>query len=1223
MRYLEGGTLKDILAQGQLPFDEITYMLLQLGPALDYAHRQGVVHRDIKPSNILIDCEGNALIMDFGIARVVGLAATPQEMTAKGVSIGTPDYMAPEQIMGLSDLDHHADIYSLGVMIFEMTTGKLPFTGDAPMATMLLHLREPIPKASTINPDLPPGIDAVFQRALAKEPADRYDSARVLTEAVAQVLGGLSATTPTHLKIAAQESANIHQKRLVEEASSPVRAETRTTPSEENRSITAVYANAAEFAEIVDAAEGSENARQEILDLKSVVADQVDQNGGLIFNQGEYDILALWGATVAREDDPERAVHAALAMRDTVAKRVSGMLMDEEPLPIRIGVNTGLALLTLAEDTGAFTASGATISLASRVADNADGLVLITHDTLRRVQGIFEIEPDTPVRIRRIGGRAYIDTYQVLEPKPRPFRLKPRGIEGVETRIIGRRAELEQIQKAFFNAVDESETQLVTVVGDAGLGKTRLLYEFASWAELRPKMYFIFRVRATPAMTNRPYALWREMLSFRFEILDDDSPEVVRKKMESGVVDLIGESGEIAQLLGHLAGFDFVEQFEITKDPKVTAERAKRAALQFFNLLTQVDPVVLQIDDLHYADDATLDLLAELSSAYENIPLLLVGTARPELYIRRPAWGSGRQSHLRVDLQPLDKRDGRDLSSEILQRVENLPRELRDLIAERSEGNPYYMEELVKMLLEDRVIQKVDEEKWTVEASRVERLRVPPTLIGLLQARFDSLLYPEKLTLQRAAVAGRVFHDGALIALDSADEVQVDDLSVILESLSHREFIYPRETSGFSDNREYLFGQAMLRDLILETLLTRQVKIYNRGMAEWLVVESEARFGEYDALIAEHYEKAGELSLAAKYYEQAGQTAVAHGALAEAIAIEEHGLKLLDEEKDETQRLSLLLSLSGVHGWAGDYSRSFNLLQPALRIARKIGDRRAEAVALGQLGRMVGAWQGDYEKGQVYLEKALPIARELDDKPLQIFIFRQLGNLLYVIGKQGEAGQFLEKSLELATEIGNPGDMATALNSLGESERHGGDPVAALAYYRRASEIEGIEANLSLESLMATNIGYALLEQERFQEAEQQTLTALAKSKELGSDYLVSGCLQILAGATTGLGKDELAREYLAQAFGLFRSIGNLPDALYSIPDLARLEDRVGNKTLALELLGMANAHVLLDSAARIRIKNAIAFLRSEMTDDEADEALRIGEMLVLSEVVDTYSNRD
>jgi class 3 adenylate cyclase len=683
-----------------------------------------------------------------------------------------------------------------------MTTGQLPFVSDTPMVTMLMHLREQVPDATKLNPELPPEMDKVLQKAMAKEPADRYQSMGDFLLDTSRLLGGVITGAPTHLRLATIALIDRRQSRAERKGSMPSRSASQSTPTEQNKPITVVYANAAEYAEIVDLDNGPEAARRAMSDLWKSAAGYVYDFGGVVFTQSERDMMALWGADVVREDDPDQAIKAALAIQESIGQRTAGVLPEEEPLPIRIGINTGLALLTISPETRTYTAGGVTISLASRVADIADGLVLITHNTFREVQGIFDIEPDAPVRVRRAGGRALIDTYRVISTKPRAFRLKVRGVEGVDTRMIGRRAELEQLQKAFFNAVEDSETQMVTIVGEPGIGKSRLLFEFASWAELRPEMYYIFRVRATPAMTSRPYALWRELFSFRFEILDSDSQDLVREKMETGVADLIGPNEAITHLIGHLVGFNFGDSPYLVGEPQVVADQARKAVGQFFSRLSQEDPIVFQLEDLQHVDDASLDLLAELVGEYPNLPLLVVGTARSELYDHRPAWGSGQDFHSRVELRTLDKRDSRDLVAEILCKADELPRNLRDLIVDQAEGNPYYMEELVKMLIEDRVIQKLNEQQWTVEISRLERLRVPRTLVGLLQARFDSLLYPEKLLLQRAAVIGRVFHDKALLALDASDETHVDDQAGTLKRLVDREFIYARETSAFADSRE-------------------------------------------------------------------------------------------------------------------------------------------------------------------------------------------------------------------------------------------------------------------------------------------------------------------------------------------------------------------------------------------------------------------------------------
>ncbi|MFN8421445.1 MAG: serine/threonine-protein kinase [Anaerolineae bacterium] len=216
MRYLPTGTLKDVLERGRLPLNEVVYLTSQIASALDYAHRQGVVHRDVKPSNILIDAEGNAFLTDFGIARLV--ETTDSSLTGTGVAVGTPGYMAPEQGMGLP-IDGRADVYALGVMVYEMLTGRQPYMAETPMAVILKHIGEPIPEATPYNSALPADINRVVQRALAKQPEDRYSSPLELSKDLSQVLGSVGgAATPRHLQaIAADVIAKQQDKRKSQE----------------------------------------------------------------------------------------------------------------------------------------------------------------------------------------------------------------------------------------------------------------------------------------------------------------------------------------------------------------------------------------------------------------------------------------------------------------------------------------------------------------------------------------------------------------------------------------------------------------------------------------------------------------------------------------------------------------------------------------------------------------------------------------------------------------------------------------------------------------------------------------------------------------------------------------------------------------------------------------------------------------------------------------------
>ncbi len=206
MRYLDSGTLKEVLDQGRLPNEEVVYMMRQIASALDYAHRRGVIHRDIKASNIMIDAEGNAFLTDFGIAR---MTETSQGLTQTGYAVGTPGYMAPEQGMGSENVDGRADIYSLGVMLFQMLTGQMPYNAETPLATILKHINDPIPRASAIDRDIPPAVDEVIAKAMAKKPEDRYQSASDLVDDLTKAMNAPVISRPDSLREAANKTIQV------------------------------------------------------------------------------------------------------------------------------------------------------------------------------------------------------------------------------------------------------------------------------------------------------------------------------------------------------------------------------------------------------------------------------------------------------------------------------------------------------------------------------------------------------------------------------------------------------------------------------------------------------------------------------------------------------------------------------------------------------------------------------------------------------------------------------------------------------------------------------------------------------------------------------------------------------------------------------------------------------------------------------------------------------
>lgn len=1205
MRYLNGGPLKNILGEQPLPLNEISHLFRQIGSALDYAHRQGIVHRDIKPSNIMIDQDGNAFVTDFGIARLIGRRKQFQQrsdgpITLTGAAVGTPDYMSPEQIKDASSIDHRADIYALGVMLFQLLTGQLPFSSKSQMDIYLAHLQKTPPAATDLNPDLPPAIEPVLTRALAKEPADRYGTVQEMIEEISGALGGQTTAAPAQLRAIA---AAVSQQ----SAGASAAGSGSTVLTEQNKVVTVLAVNASEYSEIIAAEAGSEAAQKALAAFWETAQASIAEHEGLVISQTGESLQAIWGAIAASENDSERAIRAALAIRENMAGQSAALLQEGELLPLKIGLHTGIALLTPTDNNQKFTATGSVISLANRLMQETDGAIRITHHTYSQVRGVFSLAPDLPLRLRR--GQGEIATYRVIRAKPRAFRVNSRGIEGIETRMIGREAELKTLQNAFLDAVEESETQMISLISRAGLGKSRLLYEFNNWSELRPQTYWLLQGRATPEMSGRPYALWRDILSNRCEIQDNDPAAVVKQKLEKAIDAHVGPAAtidrqEMAHLLGHLAGFELGDSPYIDplrSDPAQLTARGKVLFQEWMAALcTTADAVVVQLEDLHYSDAPTLDLLTELMTWRDNLPLLIIGLARPLLLEKRPDWGSGQSGHTLLELRPLDKRDSRALTRELLQKAAHIPKQLQDLLVERAEGNPYYLEELVKMLIDDHIIQKESEERWQIAKERLAQLTAPPTLFGLLQARLDSLLPAEKLVLQRAAVVGRIFYDTALQALDQADDYHISDLPAILQRLTEREFILRRETTALVGSVEYIFASALLREALLATLLRRQVKSYNRAAAEWLEQASGARMGEYQALIAGYYEQAGEAELAARHLRPAVAQALAANAYNEARQLAERALRLLPEQHPD--RPELALQLGEANYQLGHYPAA----RTALAIAQEQGTTRQIVPAHRWLIDMARD-EGDYAAAQEALQTALPAARQLDDPQLLAEILLAQASLAWTLGDFAAAETAVREGILLAgkadaapLEMRSANLLANILNSQGQTTQAQQRYEAILAQAQQINHRGMIVTALS-------NLGELADLQGDVAQAQRYTEQALRLAREIGVQQSIAVSLANLARIKIRAGDLTSVAADICEGLTVARRIGTLPILLSVIQNAGYLLYQQGQREQGLALLGLGQTHPAANSENKREVAHILDLLDLSADEPAVVEKLAAG----------------
>jgi predicted ATPase len=721
------------------------------------------------------------------------------------------------------------------------------------------------------------------------------------------------------------------------------------------------------------------------------LAEPVVAHGGWVTRFMGDGYLAIFGLPRARENDPEMAVRAGLGIIETAGVIARELEVEHQlqGFQVRVGINTGLVVaggVTEAEGT----IMGAAVNLAARLESSAPpGGVLISQNTHQHVRGAFEFKAGEAIQVK--GFEQPVQVYLVIKAKPRAFRAFTRGVEGVETSLVGRQLEMNTLQQAYDRVLERGESRFITIVGDAGLGKSRLLEEFESWLDRRSgTQVVLFKGRATPETKNLPYALLRDLIAYRFEILDDDPADLAREKIVAGFKSAVGPEGDLemsAHFVGQMLGYDFSDSHNlegVLDAPRQLHDRALVYLSNYLKVLVAENPLAFFLDDIHWADESSLDILLHLSKELARQQILFIALTRTSLYQRRISWGE-ESYHLRIDLRPLSSEDSQLLVGEVLQNVQDIPTELRDLIVRNAEGNPFYIEELIKMLIEDGVIVK-DEPAWRVHPERLVEVRIPPTLTGVVQARLDGLTLEERTVIQQASVIGRVFWEAVVYYINQeigsdqeSDPAKMIELPQKLDKLRDREMVFRREASAFSDSVEYIFKHAILREVTYESVLIRTRRKYHGMVADWLIAHSGGRAEEVSALIAGHLEKAGRMDEALDYLCQAAESAALNYAVNEAAVFYERALDLVPVD-DLDRRYTILLGREFVSGMRGDRIAQREALQTLHEIVEMQGDDHKRAVVLIRKA-WYGYWTGEYIEAQKAARQALSLSEAAKERP--------------------------------------------------------------------------------------------------------------------------------------------------------------------------------------------------------------------------------------------------
>jgi serine/threonine protein kinase/tetratricopeptide (TPR) repeat protein len=1167
--FVEGITLRERLRSGELKLNEVLEIAIQLAAALAAAHAARIVHRDIKPENIMMRPDGYIKVLDFGLAKPTGIATQDERditdtdplahalvNTQPGMVMGTVAYMSPEQARGL-DVDTRTDIWSLGVVLYEMLAARPPFTGPTGSDVMASVLnRDPTP-LSHVATEIPSELERIVTKALAKDRDERYQTVKDMLVDLRRLRQRLEFEAEMQRASLSVELPGDATHRSV--ASEITGARVARAVSDQLKQITVLYADLhglTTLTERLDAEELSDLMRELWNRVEKIILDY----GGTLDRRLGQQLMALWGASVAREDDPEQSVRAALAMRREVgefvaadvraavgSKRIEVESNGGGDAFVRIGINTGAVLLgALSSGQGDLMATGAAVNVAQRLGQSAPvGVVLISHDTYRHVRGLFDVQE---LELPNVKGSAEPSrTYAVQGAKARAFRLRTRGVEGVETRMVGREAELTRLRDALRAVVEDRELQIISVVGEAGIGKSRLLYEFTNEVELLPERVSIFQARASQGTRGLPYALVRDLLSMRFGIQDSDTPQIARAKLERGVLEVLGGNSADALMrahfIGHLAGLDFSASpylAGVLGDAKQMRGRAFHYAAQFFTEAARTSPTILHLEDIHWADEGSLDFLDHLTRTCGSVPLLVLCFTRPELFERRPSWGEGLSAHACLTLRPLTKRESRQLVEEILRYAQAIPQALRELVVSAAEGNPFYVEELIKMLIEQQVIVPAAD-RWLVDAARLAEVRVPPTLTGVLQARLDKLSAWERTVVQRAAVIGREFWDDALEQFAQTATTRGDagegDTRTALEELRRKELIYRREASAFVGVGEYVFKHALLRSVAYESVLKRERHRLHGEAARWLIERSSERVEEYVAVIAEHYELARETALAALWYGRAAEQSRASYAPEAAIGFYR---KALDFVRDAPQM--------NAHG-AASHSRQVTSWH----------------AGLGEVLTM----QARYDEAVEAYKRMRETAEECGDKIAQVRAWNGLTAVQEYQGDNRAALESARRAETLAREAGDTTDskaeLAVALNRQGLALHRLGDAAAVTKLGARilALSDDMVDGARHARANGLKLIGVAHEVSGRFSEAEECFAQSLALLRESGDRRNIGFMLNNLGVIAHLRGDYESAARRYEEALAIFREIGERTWELPTLGNFAGAQVGLENYAVA------------------------------------------------------------
>lgn len=818
----------------------------------------------------------------------------------------------------------------------------------------------------------------------------------------------------------------------------------------DRRQVTIIFADISGFTALNDAAKTPAQVEQ-VVRLINLLLSELSQAiydyDGYIDKYVGDEIMALFGAPTAHENDPELALRAALTMMERLKKfNENPPIHLPQPLGIHMGINTGTVIAGMVgtERKRSYTVMGDAVNVAARLeAASARGEVLVNEDTYNLTNRLFVFEEREPIKVK--GKVEPLKIYQLIGA--RELSQTQRGLTGMEAPLIGREQEVAELTEAY-HKLHQGYGSILAVVGDAGLGKSRLIAEVMKEVqkteEDAEKSLWLFGrgLAYRQSFANR---LFVDILYSYLQLSENADDTQVKLKLEAMGDELFGQRKEaVIPYLGAMLGvkLDGANDTDLPlNEPQLLQKRIFVAMGEWIEALSSIQPLVLTFEDLHWADPSSvrmIEFLFTLTTRYQIFIICVTRFERNSNFWKVKANADKEfGSHFKeLSLWPLTNEESRQVIKHLLG-IDPMPKALEDLLLNRAEGNPLFLEEVIRSLIEEGAIERVGDE-WKI-ISPVTEIEIPTTLQGVLTARIDRLEEPVKRVLQIAAVIGRVFPHFILAPI-------VNDPEILEQALAQLEIADLIEVKTRDPEPEYMFKHVLTYETAYHSLLHHQRQIIHKQIGDYMSRQYWLLGEEFAPIVAHHYEKSETWDRALRYLERAAEAAIQSFANREAVQFYTRALEVADiigSRADESTILSIYEGRAKIYTRLGEPHEAMNDFEAMLAKAKVLNDDAAQMRALNGNGALQASHH-NFALASEYFQKALTVARRIGDARGIADTLNQLGNFYYHMGELEVATKCYREASELSTEANNEISRITSEDGLARVMLEQGEIVASI-----------------------------------------------------------------------------------------------------------------------------------------------------------------------------------